>query len=141
MAEKTTPPWAVEGAAVAVYTTGRSSADVLLTTIDRLTATQVVCANGFKFYRDTSHPFGHGLAQVGNYYGSQLLPAEDEQVRAVLAQREFHELRVNIDAVFRAGAGRFDTMLAALDRIAKLVAATHADIIQRAEGDQDEKES
>jgi hypothetical protein len=89
----TTTDWAVPGAKAAIYG-GRGRTDnVAIVTIERLTATQIVIAGVSARYRRDN------LRQVGDHYGSELLPANDPRVLAV------HEREAVDRAVRRAKAG------------------------------------
>lgn len=138
MPEKTDQPWVTKDAAVAVYYSGGLQASITLTTIERLTSTLVVCANGAKFYRHKlrdSYGTGiTGLQRVGDAWGCQLLPADDPRARAVLAQDAFRSLSYRIQNIFKGSPhrGEVPDMLGTLDEMNRLIADARAKILRHA---------
>lgn len=102
--------WITEGARVAEYS---SSGWIGLTTVERLTATQVVCANGHRFRRDTGH-------LVGDHYRSELLPLNDPRVRDAAAADVLNALGYTVDKMcrdHRSGAAGVLTTLTEIERV------------------------
>jgi hypothetical protein len=116
------PDWIHEGAKVALLRGRHPSIRVTRTTVVRMTATQIVLANGDRYRRDT-------LREVGKGYDSpDLLPADHPKVVAVIRGIR---LRDAIHAVRDAAEKlRFDADPAAaidgLDAIEAAVAAARA---------------
>lgn len=138
MPEKTDQPWVTKDAAVAVYYNGGFQSSVTPTTVERLTSTMVVCANGAKFYRyklrDSYRTGVTGLQRVGDAWGCQLLPADDPRVRAVLAQDAFRSLTYKIEKIFKGSPHRGEApeMLSVLDEMNRLIAEARANILRHA---------
>ena len=91
-----TTDWPKTGDKVAVCDTGRlgTSMRVTVTTVARLTATQIVLDNHpTRFRRDN-------LREVGAHYGGVLLPLDDNRVIQARARARFNTARADIDAVF-----------------------------------------
>lgn len=125
----TNTDWIIEGATVAEYRSHHLSAHVTFTTIEKLTSTQVVCANGSRYRRDDNDAYvaEYGLRQVGggrNY----LLPAGHRYVVDALADSALSSLRGTVDRLCRDADGGVDSVLATLDAIAEAVAAARATI-------------
>lgn len=111
-----TPDWVIEGARVADWGGYGFSRSVSITTVVRLTATQIVCANGKRYRRDT-------LRGLGDSYRSELLPLTDPQVVNDLGRQRLSSLRHEIDRLC-AGVGRgVESVLVVLDQIEQAVAA------------------
>lgn len=122
MTHQTDTDWIREGAEVVEYTQSIMSASVTLTTITKLTKTQIVLANGARYDRKRLRPVGDTA------YRRKLLSADDEQVREVLAREQFQRMTAIVDGVLRdSGNGRID-MLPALDKIEQAVADARAAI-------------
>jgi hypothetical protein len=103
--------WIAEGARVAEYTQYAIDAHVTLTTIERLTATQIVLANGNRYNREKLRP-------VGGSGRTELLPATDSQVLGVLARRQIKLVGHVVHELTRNGAGRrVEEALSILDQI------------------------
>lgn len=89
-----TPDWIVPGAQVAQYTRDT----VTLTTVERLTATQIVLANGCRYRKD------YLRREVGDkdaWRSRQLLPATDGRVRRALAGNALGNLVHDLDRLLR----------------------------------------
>lgn len=128
-AEDTTPAWVTEGAKVAIYSLGNFGASVTLTTIERLTATQVVCANGRRFRRnDTNGSRDNGLCEVGDIWGPVLLPIGNRSVRHALAKQWYHKFVRDVEGIFKERPDDIDTAIGCLDRITALAAEARANI-------------
>ncbi len=79
------PPWIHEGAQVVLYRHHFSGGSVRFTTVERLTATQIVLADGSRYRRDT-------LREVGRHYeGPQLLAADDPKVVETIAANQLRD--------------------------------------------------
>lgn len=115
--------WVTEGAQVAIYSVAYYMPRVTLTTVERFTATQVVCVNGARFRRDTGSSVGEGRAE--------LRPVDDPQVRNVYARQRLSDLRHHIDTLTKSvvdANGGVNETLAALDKITRQVGAVRAAI-------------
>lgn len=113
--------WIVEGAKVAEFSWHGSRSRVALTTIERLTKTQIVLANGNRYNRDR-------LRMVGdNVYRKELMPADDQRVRDVIAAEAVGRFAFAVhDLLRRSPAGDVSSALRRFDEIAKLLAAARA---------------
>ncbi|MDG4783290.1 hypothetical protein O7614_26890 [Micromonospora sp. WMMD961] len=117
--------WVVEGAAVAEYSNGYNGS-VALTTIERLTKTQIVLANGRRYNRGS-------LRLVGNYYGAELLPAKHRSVLDVLAQTAFRNLAQRVWSLDKSFRGDRDAALANIRRIEEMAAEARNNIEELAQ--------
>lgn len=113
--------WIVEGARVAEYKHNYSTNDsITLTTIERLTATQIVLANGNKYRRDRLTPVGEKRdAWSGR---TELKPADDLAVRDVLIRVRLTRMFSNIDEIrkktgFQDSSGKVLETLAAVEQV------------------------
>ena len=118
MAQNENRDWIVPGAQVAQYSASDRLAN--LTTIEKLTATQIVLANGCRYRRDT-------LMEIGQdrWRRFELLPANHRRVRQVLASEEVSSLTHLLAELLRvrsASATPAD-MLAMLDQAAEKITA------------------
>ncbi|MEV1109978.1 hypothetical protein AB0I95_15185 [Micromonospora sp. NPDC049751] len=112
--------WVTPGAKVAEYSNGYN-ASVTLTNIARLTKTQIVLANGRRYNRES-------LRLVGNYYGSELLPAEHHSVLDVLAQSAFRDLAQRVWSMDKNFRGNREAALANIRRVEELAAKARRQI-------------
>jgi hypothetical protein len=120
----TDPDWIQPGATVAEYRSHIMSAHVDFTTVEKLTATQVVCANGSRYRRDDSDDaHRQGLRAVGSGRDI-LLPSSHPDVLAAVAAAALRELRGQVDRMLRDFRGDATVALATLDEITAAVAAT-----------------
>lgn len=113
MASQTDTSWIVEGATVAEYDLRYRENRASFTTIERLTATQIVCANGNRYRRDT-------LTQVGGGRG-ELRRTDDPGVRNSVAGKTLSHLRFEVDNLCKDHRGGADAVLATLEQIEKAV--------------------
>lgn len=125
----TNTDWLTPGATVAEYSSSNWAAHATFTTIEKLTATQVVCANGHRYRRDDNAAYAEtrGLRQVGdgrNY----LLPPDHRDVLNAVADRELSALRGTVDRLFRDTDRGVSGALATLSAVAEAVAAARATI-------------
>lgn len=123
--------WAVPGAKAAIYSWRGgwgSEGTATLTTVERLTATQIVVkgARGdLKFRRD------NGRA-VGSDHG-ELRPRTDVDVRRALAVAHKNHLNHEIDKAFRESQRGVTAALELCDEIQRLVVAARSRITALAE--------
>lgn len=121
MTRQTDTDWIVEGAEVAEYNSrGYSGGTVRLTTIARLTATQIVLANGNRYNRERRRPVGDSS------YGKELLPAGDERVLETLSRDQFTEMSRTVEDILRAVRNGKKARLDALNEIETAVAEARA---------------
>ena len=100
----TEPTWAVKGANVAEYYTPTfGPPTIVFTTIDRLTATQVVTVNGHRYVRDHVTSDG-GLLPVGRK-GALLLPTTSAKVIQGRAHRYLVDLFNALDDIGKDARG------------------------------------
>lgn len=98
MTEATDPAWVVPGAQVATIGRGYDR-NPWLSTIERLTKTQIVLSNGRRYHRKNRRP-------VGDYYGPELMSVDDPQVLDALARQELSALEGLVEKAskhFRGG--------------------------------------
>lgn len=115
------------GDRVAEYDTGYPNR-ARLTTVERLTATQVVTASGGRFRRDTGYLVGDKRA----YTGTRLLLPDDSQVLRAIATATLSGLRYSIDRALKdAKPGE---ALSTIDKIEALVRTARAQITDAHEG-------
>lgn len=110
--------WITEGVTVAEYGYRDRTAQASFTTVERLTATQIVCANGNRYRRDSGLLVGAGRGE--------LRPVDDRSVRDAVALATIERLRYPLDRLFRDLQGNEAAMLAILDRVDQLVAEARA---------------
>lgn len=126
----TSTDWIVEGAEVAEYTRRDLAYGlVTLTTIERVTATQIVLANGRRYNRARLRP-------VGGDYSVELRSAADPTVVGALAAKAACTLRASVDELFRNG--RLTTgpdAQALMAAIQERVAAVQAELDQLLAGE------
>lgn len=91
------------------------------TTIERLTATQIVCASGNRYRRDNGRSVGQR--------GVEIRPVDDQQVRDTLAIQRMESLRYRLDGMFNDLRGGEQGSLTVLDAIEKEIAAVRAAIV------------
>lgn len=124
------PDWVHPGAQVAMYGHGTGFGDpVSLTTVERLTATQIVLANGRRYRRDNLR---RQLGTAG-YRSAHLMPATAPEVRRALARAAVDRLRDAVDDLLKRiprNAEHPDELLAALGKAAELVEATRARVVK-----------
>lgn len=114
-------PWITEGARVAEYKRNYSTNDsVTFTTIERLTATQIVLANGAKYRRDRLTPVGEKRDAWSG--GTELKRADDPSVRDVLVRVRLDRMFSSINEVrrktgFQDSAGKVLEALAAVEQV------------------------
>jgi hypothetical protein len=114
--------WVTEGAHVAEYHWRSYEPTVTLTTAERLTATQIVLANGHRYRRDTLRP-------VGNHHGgSELLSAGEPRVRDALARAQLRSVSNKVGNLMRNHKGGVDAVLATLNEITEAVEAARSAI-------------
>ena len=118
------PDWVTVGAKVAEvsnrYGHGYS---VVVLTVDRLTATQVVCT-GYPYGNNPTRRFRRdGLRLVGESYGPQLMPLDAREVRDTLARRAVEDVGRDVDRIIRNCGYDEENYRAALGQIADSVAA------------------
>src|SRR2546421_3360402 len=89
------PDWIRVGAKVAEYSSRGRDGTVNVTTVEKLTATQVVCASGSR-YRLGSVSMAGGLRVVGAD-DTTLLPLDNDRVRDVLARKRIDSIPDRID--------------------------------------------
>lgn len=116
-----------EGMAVAEYDGRGNDASVTITTITKLTKTQIVTATGRRFNRDR-------LREVGNPYGAQLRAVTDRQVRSSIANKKLDRLRYEIDQLLRNGPHDIDVAVEIIGQIEKLVDEARTTLIPTVEG-------
>lgn len=90
--------WIVEGAQVAELDTSYYLPQLKLTTIERLTPTQIVLANGARYNRDRLTPPG---GQRG-MRAPDLYPADSPKVVAALRQRRVHQMFADLETQRKA---------------------------------------
>jgi hypothetical protein len=112
----TNTDWVAPGAKAAHYFTRSYTPSVQLTTIERLTATQIITTGGHRYRRDT-------LQLVGDNYGGELLPVDAPQVRNAIARDELSSLRGTVERLCYDAGNDVESVLATLDEIAAAVAA------------------
>jgi hypothetical protein len=112
--------WVTEGARVAELR-GYAQETASTTTIARLTATQIVLANGHRYNRRTLRRVGDS----GGYGSSRLEPIESSQVQAVLAGQGVKTASYEIGGLAHRYSGKSrDDALAVLDEMARIIAST-----------------
>lgn len=112
--------WATEGAIVAEYDWRHMDNRVSFTTIERLTATQIVCASGNRYRRDNGRIVG------GDRY--EIRPVDDQGVRDTVAQRQVEHLRWRLADMCKDVRGGEVTMLAVLDQLEQAITDVRAAI-------------
>lgn len=125
MAQHEDQDWIVPGAQVAQYVSVGDH--VTLTTVERLTATQIVLANGSRYRK------GYYRREVGDKDGwrrRQLLPITDERVRRALASGAMSNLVSELDKLLRVRSTTATPadLLAKLDEAADRIAAARATV-------------
>lgn len=110
--------WAVEGAAVAEYRRTGIDGHVNLTTVERLTATQIVLANGNRYRRDNGQLVGDNR--------TCLLPLTDSTVRDNIAVQALSRVRHAVWELGKDHSGGEAVVMAKLDQIEQLVAQARA---------------
>jgi hypothetical protein len=125
--QTTDADWITEGAKVAEYTRKGANARVSFTTVERLTATQIVCANGARYRRDTLGIVGGGRAELAH-------PAEQRVVH-VVAAKELSSLRHRVDQMCKDHSGYPEAVLLTLADIEVAVAKVRTAITSLAEPD------
>jgi protein-arginine kinase activator protein McsA len=113
--------WVKEGIACAEVSGQHGYGYVTFTIVERLTATQVVCASGNRYRRED-------LRKVGGEYTEHLCPTDNRHVRNICAQRALRTLRNEVDKLLKDVRYDEADSLAALDHIERLVAETRATI-------------
>lgn len=113
--------WVEEGAACAEVDGQFGYDSVRFTTIERLTATQVMCASGNRYRRED-------LGGVGSARHLSLWPTDDQRVRNICAQQTIQNLRVLIDNLLRYAKRSEVDSLAQLNEIERLLAEARATI-------------
>jgi hypothetical protein len=126
----TTTNWAEKGATVAEYRSYTNAAYVNFTTVNRVTATQVVCASGNRYRRDDSDTAAvNGLRPVGG--GEDwLLPPDHRSVVNAVAANTLAELRRTLNELLGGYRRDVDAALATLDEVAAAVAAARTTITE-----------
>lgn len=124
------PDWVKVGGKVGEEETRGWSHSLGVTTVERLTDTQVVCANGNRYRRSDLH-------RVGTY--GKLLPVTDRRIVESLAAKRVYSTRRAVDRVLGKCGDRSDVseMLAALAESARLIAETRARIERLTRGEVD----
>lgn len=117
--------WIYPGAKVAEYSGHGMSDFVRFSTVERLTATQVVCASGNR-YRLAD------LGRVGGNYGQLLISVDYERVARVIARGQLSKVRSGVDQACRDHRGGVAEVLAILAEIEQLIADARAVIINPA---------
>lgn len=123
----TSPDWVAVGAEVAEYYSSTFGIPtVKLTTIDRLTDTQVVCTNGSRYSRART-TVGGGLQAVGssNY---DLRPASDRDVLRAQSRRHLADLFNAVDRIERSTQRGYVDVPAVLAEVEQAVATARANI-------------
>lgn len=114
------PDWLTVGAKIAEVANPRGLGyDVAIVTVDRLTATQIVC---------TGHPWltnaryrRSDLRRLGESYGPQLMPLTAPEARAGLARTTLQVFMRQSDLILRDCGYSEKSCRAALDRIGELI--------------------
>ncbi|MER7280573.1 hypothetical protein ABT369_39650 [Dactylosporangium sp. NPDC000244] len=112
--------WAAEGSIAAEFDRRYTDSRVSFTTVERLTATQVICASGNRYYR-----------QDGRIVGGQrieILPVENQAVRDTIAREQVEQLRFRLYETCKDVRGGEAVMLAVLDQLEQQIAAARAAI-------------
>ena len=120
--------WITEGAAVAEYTQHTVTAHVVLTTIERLTQTQVVLANGNRYNRRTLRQVG-----AGSWDRTELMPAGAREVRNSLAGKHLSHVAQRVHELAKGNRGGVDAVLSVLDQIEQAAQRARAAITAGAE--------
>lgn len=118
--------WIVDGVPIAEYTYGRGAN---VTTVDRLTATQIVLANGHRYNRSTLQQTGKATRNAWSTL-TELLPVDDWRVQDAVARDELAKVGYAVDGARRQIGSRSGVadVLAALDTIDRAVAQARAAI-------------
>lgn len=128
MTRPTDTDWITEGATVAEYSRRDVDARVAFTTVERLTATQIVCANGRRYRRDTG-----GI--VGGDGRTELAHPSEARVVNVVAAKTLSSLRFHVDQMCKDHAGRAEAVLMTLTDIELAVAKARTAITKLTEPD------
>lgn len=118
-----TPDWIYEGAEVAQYVSVGDM--VTLTHVERLTATQIVLANGSRYRKDYLR---RTVGDKDVWRTWELLPRSDTRVRRALASSTMSTLVRDLDGLLRVrdrSAGTAD-LLAKLDEAADRITDARA---------------
>jgi hypothetical protein len=117
--------WIHEGAQVAEYSSHIMRANARITTIERLTKTQIVLANGVRYNRTTMRPVGD------TSYRSELIPADDPRVTAVQVSDLFSEMAAKLEGVLKDVRNRRSSIPDALNEIEQAVRAARRAIASK----------
>jgi hypothetical protein len=107
---------------------GPGPAIAQLTTVDRLTATQIVTEAGRKYRRTDGR-------LIGDRYAARLLPAADKRVRATVARQELDRLRFDLDSALAGFRGTPEEAAEALRAVERLVADARAQLFTGSKAD------
>lgn len=110
--------WIAEGATVAEYDARHMDNRVTFTTVERLTATQIICATGNRFYRETGRIVGGDRIE--------LQPVNNQGVRDTVALRQVEILRWQLSDMCKDVRGGEAAMLAILDQLEQAIAEARA---------------
>ncbi len=106
--------WITEGAEVAILTGGFAGDVVNFTTIERLTATQIVLASGSRYNRKTMRQVGASSA----WRFDRLMPADDPRVIAAKTTKARRHAIQNVMTLAESLRNKDeDTQLALLDKL------------------------
>lgn len=95
MTDTAAPAWAAKGATVAEYLSrGPWGTKARLTTVERVTATQVITANGRRYRATGTASRWHGLPEVGSGHYELLPPDAPDVIKALTGTQ--------LESVFRA---------------------------------------
>jgi hypothetical protein len=113
--------WIQVGMQVAEYDHGLGRfGDATITRVKKVTTTQIVCATGHVFRRDTGYAFGSGRGL--------LLPLGDTRVVDAVARAKLAELPPKIDQLCQNAGHRAKDVIAVLDRVSQAVGDARAAI-------------
>jgi hypothetical protein len=118
--------WIKEGARVAEVFGYGPNRGATLTTITRVTPTQIVTAHERRYNRDTLEERGGGNGR----YRKVLHPLDTEIVRATVGRQELEHLPVRVDRLVRSLPGSTAEVHAVLDEIAAELARIRAAVDQ-----------
>jgi hypothetical protein len=127
MARQTDTDWIIEGAQVAVYSTGHRGTRVRFCKVERLTKTQIVMADGIRYRRDTLRPVGDSASEWRTET-TELLPVTDPRV---IDARAAARMR-NLAATIQPKLGQVTTLDQALEALTQIEIAV-ADTRRRVE--------
>lgn len=114
------PDWIYKGAKVAAVGNGMVGGDIFVTTVERITVAQIVCAGDRRFQRRAPY----NMVGTGNY---SLEPLSAQHVRDKLACKRLRVLTALVDKAVNVPIGATTAdVFAALDVVEKLVANTRA---------------